>query len=336
MNKPAISITVAAYNVREWLPECLDSIARQSFSDFEVIVVDDCSRDSTPHIIDAYAKKDSRFRRVSHENNLGLSRARRTGLENCRGKYIWQIDGDDYIATDALEILYRTAECDGADIVRGRFLLDTNGVLSPSWSHNWGDVSVSNTCLADFHYLHSSPQAVVLNIFRRSFIDSLDLACIPLLDMGEDMIFNSYAFSRTEKISIVKDVVYYYRRHGESYTLMSDLSRRRYLEEAKAHVITFSHWHQFPNAQMSFMMNLTPFRLKQIKNVISCKPKAEAVEVIREYQKLYQKWEPFWIYQLLSQLDGLLNWTSDKNPEALRFAELMYCATPENIYTWIQ
>ena len=103
---PIISIIVPVYQVKPYLRECLDSILEQSFTDWEMLLVDDGSTDGGEIVCNEYADKDSRIR-VFHQNNAGLSVARNTGLDHARGKYLTMVDSDDVLATrDYLKLLY--------------------------------------------------------------------------------------------------------------------------------------------------------------------------------------------------------------------------------------
>lgn len=96
---PLLSIIVPVYNVREYLSTCLDSILAQPFSDYEVLLIDDGSKDGSGEICDNYASKDTRIK-VVHKSNGGLSSARNAGLDQCKGNYISFIDSDDYLVGD--------------------------------------------------------------------------------------------------------------------------------------------------------------------------------------------------------------------------------------------
>ncbi len=99
---PCISIIVPVYKVEAYLPKCIDSILDQSFSDFELLLIDDGSPDKSGAICDQYAKKDNRIR-VFHKSNGGVSSARNCGLNKARGEWITFVDSDDELMPDALE-----------------------------------------------------------------------------------------------------------------------------------------------------------------------------------------------------------------------------------------
>lgn len=114
--KKEISIIVPIYNVEKYLGQCIQSVLDQTFSDFELILIDDGSTDSSLEICDKYANKDSRIR-VIHKENKGVAAARNTGLNLCEGRYICFLDSDDYLEKDYLEYLYRKIENSNYDFV---------------------------------------------------------------------------------------------------------------------------------------------------------------------------------------------------------------------------
>ena len=112
-----ISIIIPVYNVEKYLRVCLDSVINQSYSDFEVILVDDGSTDSSPSICDEYCSNDSRFQ-VIHQENMGLASARNTGIIAAKGEYLYFIDSDDCIHPDLLKIMVLAAESYDANLVQ--------------------------------------------------------------------------------------------------------------------------------------------------------------------------------------------------------------------------
>ena len=93
---PIVSVIIPVYNVESYIHRCVDSVLNQSFTDLEIILVDDGSPDNCPAICDEYAVKDCRVQ-VIHQENNGLSAARNAGLDRASGKYIYFVDSDDYI-----------------------------------------------------------------------------------------------------------------------------------------------------------------------------------------------------------------------------------------------
>lgn len=117
-NKDLISIIVPIYNTEQYIDECVDSIKSQTYTNFEAILVDDGSKDSSPAMIDACCKEDERFIAV-HKENGGLPSARNAGLDVAKGKYVVFWDSDDTAPADSLENLYNTMVSENADLVIG-------------------------------------------------------------------------------------------------------------------------------------------------------------------------------------------------------------------------
>ena len=125
MNGPAISIIVPIYNSEKYLGRCIDSILSQSFTDFELILVDDGSKDTSPQICDEYASIDKRIR-VIHKKNGGVSAARNDGLDIAKGDYITFVDSEDRVDTDYLKCLYKK---NAFDYVIGTFINEPYGKI---------------------------------------------------------------------------------------------------------------------------------------------------------------------------------------------------------------
>lgn len=120
-----VSIVIPVYNTAEYLPECIDSIRRQTLKEIEIICVDDGSTDGSADILDEYALRDDRIL-VIHKDNGGPASARKTGLRAASGQYIGFADSDDWIEEDMYELLYQKAENQRVDIVTCGFFLEGN------------------------------------------------------------------------------------------------------------------------------------------------------------------------------------------------------------------
>ena len=114
--QPKISVIVPVYKAEKYLHICVDSILAQTFTNFELILVDDGSPDNSGKLCDEYAAKDNRIK-VIHKENGGVSSARQAGIENAVGEYTIHADPDDWVESTMLEELYKKAKEDNADIV---------------------------------------------------------------------------------------------------------------------------------------------------------------------------------------------------------------------------
>ena len=106
-----ISVVIAAYNTEKYIAKCLESLKKQTYTEFEAIVVVDGATDETLGICEEFSKQDSRFITVCRDNG-GLAAARNTGLEKCTAEYVTFVDSDDYIEVDMYEKMYYTSSVD--------------------------------------------------------------------------------------------------------------------------------------------------------------------------------------------------------------------------------
>lgn len=131
MSSPKVTVVIPVYNVRDYIEECLDSVVGQSLHDIEIVCVNDGSTDGSREILYRYADADSRIRIVD-QANAGLSAARNVGARVASGEYLYFLDSDDYIDTDALERLYARASEDRLDVLyfNGRVFYENDEVES--------------------------------------------------------------------------------------------------------------------------------------------------------------------------------------------------------------
>ena len=120
------SVIVPVYKVEEYLPNCIESVLNQTFSDFELILVDDGSPDKCPEICDSYKEKDDRIK-VVHKTNGGLCSARKAGIKIANGEYVFNLDSDDLIENDTLECAYKIINETNCEIVSFSYRWVKNG-----------------------------------------------------------------------------------------------------------------------------------------------------------------------------------------------------------------
>lgn len=113
---PKVSVVIPVYNSAKYLRECVDSVAAQTFADWELVAVDDGSSDESPAILDEYAAGDARVK-VIHKKNGGVSAARNDGLDAACGEYVLFVDSDDWLSPEALDVAYAEAARENADVV---------------------------------------------------------------------------------------------------------------------------------------------------------------------------------------------------------------------------
>jgi len=131
MSNPLISIIVPVYNIIEYLPRCVETLTHQTYSNLEILLVDDGSTDGTGKLCEELATKDTRIR-VFHKENGGSSSARNLGIAHAKGEYIGFVDSDDYVEYNMYELLYEAIVRNGALVAQiGRDELDETGARLP-------------------------------------------------------------------------------------------------------------------------------------------------------------------------------------------------------------
>ncbi|MDR1670960.1 MAG: glycosyltransferase, partial [Alistipes sp.] len=226
---PSISVIAPVYKTEKFLKTCLDSILAQTFSDWELIAVDDCSPDGSSKILDRFARRDPRIRVVTHPVNRGVSQARFTGLEHATGRYVVFVDSDDWMPRNALRALHDKIESTGADMVIGsmvktfgpRSMIKTRPSNSISPQRLRAEPIVAPELMEryflNFFGVNLLPSNMCGKIYRRSTLSGAPLAPVPF-SLFEDMIFNMTLHPWLTKIGFVTDTVYCYRFGGGSST----------------------------------------------------------------------------------------------------------------------
>lgn len=128
MNNPKVSVIVPVYNVEKLLQRCIDSILAQTFTDFELLLIDDGSKDKSGEICDEYAAKDSRIR-VFHKQNGGVSTARNLGIDKAQGEWIYFVDSDDIVLPSALGTFCSLIYSDSELVMAGFYTSDENNTV---------------------------------------------------------------------------------------------------------------------------------------------------------------------------------------------------------------
>lgn len=205
--KPEISIIVPIYNAESCISQCIDSILSQSFTDFELLLIDDGSIDNSGRICDEYAAFDSRVV-VIHQKNSGVSLARNRGLEEAKGNYVTFIDADDYVKTTYLTSLW---EGEKADLVIGGYIsIEEEGSVPFLFSHNY---YLKRNDIGPF--LENNLDTLILRtpwgkLFNLHIINQYSICFDTNLFFGEDTLFVQNYLLKTGSIrcSVQADYIY--------------------------------------------------------------------------------------------------------------------------------
>ncbi|GAB7140251.1 hypothetical protein RsTz2092_01990 [Deferribacterales bacterium RsTz2092] len=226
--QPLVSVVIPFYNVREFIPRCLESIIHQSYKNLEVILVDDGSTDDSVSICDSYINADSRIKLVKIQNNSGPATARNEGLRCATGDFIHFMDSDDFIDLNYYESMLTTMLETGADIsCSNRCEL---GTAMPFIKQTMILTSLNDRIIEPAKYaLHN----VWRYVFKRTLITDNKLLFDESLVANEDLLFSVLALYYAKRIVLVPDVFYHHvERRGsisscraKRGTIKSDRSR---------------------------------------------------------------------------------------------------------------
>ncbi|MGT2742043.1 glycosyltransferase family 2 protein [Streptococcus plurextorum] len=229
-----VSVIVPVYNSEETLEKCLKSLLNQTFKEFEVIAINDGSKDLSWNILKIWAEKDARLR-VVNQDNQGVAKTRNLGITLARSEYLMFVDNDDYVDENYIETFYNEAISDYHDIVIGGYQrVNTKGKIlhrevlrETEWSK----------------YIVVAPWA---RIYRKKFLLENDINFFDY-GIGEDVVFNLIAYSKTQKIKTIPYVGYYWYYNEDSVSntnqrgLSKDLDIKIVLQEIMTHCGQMDH-----------------------------------------------------------------------------------------------
>ncbi len=221
-NPPLISVIVPVYNVEKYLERCIKSILNQSFDNIELILVNDGSKDSSLEICNRYKDNDNRVT-VIHKENAGVSSARNTGLDCCKGQYIGFVDSDDWIDSDMYEVLFGAINEYDADIA----------MCSYREVDEYEDVVVSEYFVDSLHVFnrfealksllllnknYSIPIAPWNKLYKRELLDNIRFVEGKIY---EDIVFTAEVLFRVNKCVCTNHIKYNYlvNRSGSTITM---------------------------------------------------------------------------------------------------------------------
>lgn len=228
-----ISVIVPVYNAEENICECLESLRVQTYQDFEIILIDDGSRDQSAVICSEYAKNDKRIRFVQKRNG-GVASARNIGISMARGRYIAFVDSDDIVECDYLEELYRRMPAEGDDslvICRfSRFSKEQSATITVErlLSYCKGVDSIYQTYLYDLFITKNIFGSCCRVLFPKYLIDQYNIK-FPKCKIAEDQLFLISALVRCSSIYVVDKSLYLYRMNDKSAT--NEKYKENYLDD---------------------------------------------------------------------------------------------------------
>lgn len=215
-----ISIIVPIYNIENYLPQCIESIMKQTYTDLEILLVDDGSKDSCSKICDKYKERDSRIK-VIHKENGGLVSARKAGLVEAQGEYVAYVDGDDWIEANMFMELFNILDRYQVDIVMCGHIEDTGNISKKvlcGLEEGYYDKrqlieTVYPSMIAGDAFFDWNVSAGVWGkLFKKESIMCYQMAVDERICMGEDAACTYPALLNAHSIYVVSKCLYHYRQ----------------------------------------------------------------------------------------------------------------------------
>lgn len=209
-----VSVIVPVYNVEDYLGRCLDSLINQTFRDYEIICINDCSPDNSAEVLRNYQFEYPDLIKVyQNEENMGLGKTREKALTLAKGEYILFIDSDDYVKNDYISSYVKVLEDGDYDIIIGGYIRDASGKKTTHLPSNsvWSTVTYPMACA---------------KLFKKSFIDSNNLEFTQVA-CGEDIYFSLSAYYCGAQTKVIDYAGYYYYYNRDSITGSMDYKKNQ-------------------------------------------------------------------------------------------------------------
>lgn len=225
IEKCLFSVIIPIYNTAPFLERCIESVCKQNYADWEMILVDDGSTDGSGEICDRYANTDSRIT-VIHKENGGLVSARKAGLKKARGQYVSYIDSDDWIESDAFSEISEILEIHSPDLVDCFFMKEYEGVTdirktaAPEGILSREEIKwfVKSICEAEPPFLYAINSSLCSKIVHREFLERFQYEVDDQIQLGEDFSVSFRMLKEAERIYFCHKAYYHYCARKESMT----------------------------------------------------------------------------------------------------------------------
>ncbi|MBQ6848087.1 MAG: glycosyltransferase [Clostridia bacterium] len=252
MSTPKISVIVPVYKVEKYLDKCVDSIINQTFTDIEILLVDDGSPDICGKMCDDWVKKDSRIK-VIHKENGGLSDARNAGFEASVGEYVIFIDSDDFIEYNMLEVLYTLVTEHSADISVCGICNCYETYQQPQYPKDEILVLNGEEALKEVLRGERMPGGVVTRLIRRDLLNNHKFI---VGKTYEDAFFTPRLFLSAKKIAVTTKSYYYYWHRNDSITTLP------FNQKAMDVVDAYNYTYQIVEKECPQLEDLALFRIQ--------------------------------------------------------------------------
>lgn len=227
MQRPLISVTLSAYNVEEYIGDCLQNITNQTLKDIEIICVNDASTDNTLNILEKYAAQDSRITIINKTENEGLAVARNKCIDLAKGKYICFVDGDDLLSLDLCEKAFEFAETNNSDLVMWDYISFVKESEIEVLLKNKSNLKEFK--VLDKFALLELPAFAWVKLIRTDVAKNLQIN-FPVGLTYQDVPVHWKLITKLENINILPEKLSYYRQQPNATTHKKGWKRADYIE----------------------------------------------------------------------------------------------------------
>ncbi len=284
---PKLSVTISTYNVESFIGECLESILGQTFKDFEMICIDDGSKDDTPKILKSFAKNDDRIKLILKNKNEGLAVSRNDALKLAKGKYITFLDGDDLYGSEMIEMAYNLAEKDQSDLV----LWDYHVFFEPSELKgiNPKESELKNLNVTDKIALLQRPAFTWVKLLKTKKAKELKIH-FPVGRTRQDIPVHWHLVTALDNISILPEKLAYYRQQSEATTSQKDkrvFDLAYVMDETKNYLLSQNLYEKYKNEFLRQRLNLLYGMYDSVKKEFKLEARKLIIERISFDERQY-------------------------------------------------
>ena len=298
-----VSIVIPVYNADKYLKRTLDCVLNQTYKDFEVLCINDCSTDNSLNILEEFADKDNRIKVLSNKTNLGAPYTINIGINLAKGEYIYIHDSDDYIEEKYLECMVQKIEQENCDIVLNLSIVnETNGISTPYKHPSMPQIQESGEYLDKITTIHDAPCFIWARLYRKSFLNNNKLRFLDI-HATDDVVFNGIVDMYCDKTFVFYGEKYHYTVNNTSVTGVAKSVDDRDLQ----HIRAYSMIYDYLKAHNKLDDRLKLFRVYPFMKVdteekfVFYKNFFEKIENdFHKNEDLYNEMEKYFAYSLLN------------------------------------
>ena len=310
-----ISVIIPVYNVEKYIKTSVESVLNQTYSNLEIILVDDGTEDNCDKICDEYKEKDDRVV-VIHQKNMGLAEARNSGMKIATGKYIMFLDSDDFFEKNSCEVLYNEIKKRDADFVIGNYIhVDTDG---NKWENPLFDQEIYTNfqlSIKDYQKSFFVMNSVVWNkIYKREFLEKINLKFVKGT-LAEDAIFSTFCYVHSNNGYFINDIVYNYRQNQANSTISTTCSKKYFEKIDEAYKLIFNNFESTNNIGFYryFYARIMPYLLCKIIDSDALEKEEDKIDVIKMLEWFFKQKEEYDVYVVNEMLNDIVNDILDEN-----------------------